>query len=234
MGPSRARARGGDAGERIAEQLRDEIVSGAIQPGSRIRQEELAERFSASRIPVREALHVLESDGLVRIVPNSGAWVSTLTLEECEEIYQMRERLEPLLLRYSAPLLDAEDLDELALLAHRISAPSVSTEEFLRLDSEFHLGTYAKATTSQLGELTRRLWNITAPYRRAYVDSWDKESRRIANEEHHLLLAALRDDDVEDAERVLAGHIRRTRRQLAKHPELFHSNTRPNHRRNQR
>lgn len=219
------RPRGGDAGDRIAEQVRRDIVGGAIGPGTRIRQEDLAERFNASRIPVREALHLLESEGLVRIVPNAGAWVATMTLAECEEIYQMRERLEPLLLRYSGPLLTPDDIAELAVLASRIGDPSISTDAFLQLDRQFHLATYARATTSQLGELTRRLWNVTAPYRRAYVNTWDKESRRIANEEHHLLIAALNDGDIEDAERVLAGHIRRTRRQLAKHPELFDTPT---------
>ncbi len=218
-----ARSRGGDAGGRIADQIRTEIVTGAIRPGSRIRQEHLAARFSASRIPVREALHTLESEGLVRIVPNSGAWVTTLTLAECEEIYQMRERLEPLLLRYSAPRLTREDIVALTELAGRISEPSTTTDDFLKLDRQFHLATYARASTSQLGDLIERLWNATAPYRRAYVDTWDQQARRIANEEHHLLIAALKDGDVEDAERVLAGHIRRTRRQLAKHPELFHT-----------
>lgn len=220
------KARGGDAGDRIAEHIRHDIVSGAIRPGSRIRQEDLAERFNASRIPVREALHILESEGLVRIVPNSGAWVATLTLAECEEIYQMRERLEPLLLRYSAPLLSHDDIDALAELATAISDPSITTDDFLVLDRRFHLATYARASTSLLGDLTRRLWNATAPYRRAYVATWDAESRRIANDEHHLLIAALCDGDIEDAERVLAGHIRRTRRQLAKHPELFDSTVR--------
>lgn len=215
------KVRGGDAGERIADQIRQDIVAGAIRPGSRIRQEDLALRFNASRIPVREALHILESERLVRIVPNSGTWVATLTLVECEEIYQMRERIEPLLLRYSAPNLTDEDIDALAALAAEINDPNISTDDFLTLDRQFHLATYAGASTSVLGDLTRRLWNATAPYRRAYIATWDSDSRRIANDEHHLLIAALCDDDIEDAERVLAGHIRRTRRQLSKHPELF-------------
>ncbi|MCR2799556.1 GntR family transcriptional regulator [Microbacterium sp. zg-Y818] len=215
------RTRDGDAGARIADGIRSRIVAGTYPPGTRIRQEDVAAEFGASRVPVREAIRQLEYEGLVTVVPNSGAWVSRLTLAECEEVYQMRERLEPLLLRYSAPQLGADDLGRLAELAQRISEVGEDTETFLRLDREFHLASYATAQTSQLDPLVRKLWNTTAPYRRAYVSSWDADARRIAHEEHHLMVAALKDGDLEEAERVLGGHIRRTRRHLARTPHIF-------------
>ncbi|MFC7789083.1 GntR family transcriptional regulator [Microbacterium sp. MAHUQ-60] len=217
------RTRGGDAGARIAAGIRARIISGQHPPGTRIRQEDLAAEFGASRVPVREAIRQLEFEGLLTVVANAGAWVSSLTLAECEEVYQMRERLEPLLLRYSAAALDTADLDHLADLAERISRAGDDTEEFLALDREFHLFSYARAQTTQLEQLIHKLWNTTAPYRRAYVASWQSTSRSIAHEEHHLMVEALRDGDVEEAEHVLAGHIRRTRRQLSKHPSIFHS-----------
>lgn len=216
-----ARSRDGDAGARIAHGIRAAIIAGAYPPGTRIRQEDVAAEFGASRVPVREAIRQLEYEGLVTVVPNAGAWVSRLTLAECEEVYQMRERLEPLLLRYSAPGLDDDRLGHLGELAQRISDAGDDTEAFLTLDREFHLASYAAARTAQLDDLVLKLWNTTAPYRRAYVASWSAEARRIAHEEHHLMVAALRDGDVEEAERVLAAHIRRTRRQLAKHPHVF-------------
>jgi len=216
-----ARTRDGDAGARIADGIRARIVAGAYPPGTRIRQEDVAAEYGASRVPVREAIRQLEYEGLITVVPNSGAWVSRLTLAECEEVYQMRERLEPLLLRYSAPALAPDDLSQLAELAQRISEAGDDTEAFLTLDREFHLASYAAAETSQLDGLVHKLWNTTAPYRRAYVSSWDPDSRRIAYDEHHLIVAALRDGDTEEAERVLAGHIRRTRRQLARNPHVF-------------
>lgn len=218
-----SRPRGGDAGARIAARIRDEILQGALAPGTRIRQEDIAERFGASRVPVREALRILTHEGLVTVIANSGAWVSRLTLAECEEVYQMRERLEPLLLRYSAPKLGPEDFAALDELSARIGAASqaADTDAFLQLDREFHLASYVHAETQQLGDLISKLWNSTAPYRRAYVATWSPELRRIANDEHNIMIATLRDGDFGEAERVLEGHIRRTRRQLAKHPELF-------------
>jgi DNA-binding GntR family transcriptional regulator len=217
---SKRLTRDGDAGARIAERIRGGILEGEYPPGTRIRQEDVAERFGASRVPVREALRILEHEGLVTLVANTGAWVAQLTLAECEEIYQMRERLEPLLLRFSAPGLTSEDLDQLQDLAERMVAAS-DVDTFLALDRAFHLGAYARATTTQLGELVVKLWNTTQPYRRAYSRSMDDDASRIAHDEHHLIVSDLRDGDIEDAERVLAAHIRRTRRQLARHPDLF-------------
>jgi len=217
------RTRGGDAGARIAQTVRAGIISGELPPGTRIRQEDLADRFGASRVPVREALRQLEYEGLVTVIANTGAWVSRLTLAECEEIYQMRERLEPLLLGMSARSMAASSLSHLDDLAGRISSVDSDVDAFLRLDREFHLATYGGAQTAHLGELVNKLWNATAPYRRAYVSRWNAEARRIAIEEHHLMLSSLKDNDVEEAERILASHIRRTRRQLARHPDVFNT-----------
>ena len=94
--------RDGSASARIAEAVRRAILSGEYQPGERIVQDDLAERYGGSRIPVREALRQLESEGLVRLVANTGAWVQSLTMAQCSEVYQTRERLEPPLLRHSA------------------------------------------------------------------------------------------------------------------------------------
>jgi len=212
--------RDGNARARIADQVRTAILGGEYPPGSRVRQEDLAARFGASRVPVREALRILESDGLITVVANTGAWVTRLNLDECTEIYQIRERLEPLLLRMSIPGLRLGTLDELDELSHRmVTADSV--EEFLRLDRQFHLLSYVGAETVQLGDLVHRLWNTTHHYRRAYTRLLDPGSNRIVHDEHHMLVLAMREHDTEAAEQVLAGHIRRTRLHLSRHPEIF-------------
>jgi DNA-binding GntR family transcriptional regulator len=212
--------RDGDAGVRVAARIRDGILAGEYPPGTRIRQEDVAERFGASRVPVREALRILESEGLVTLVANTGAWVATLTLAECEEIYQMRERLEPLLLRYNVPLLDDAAIDELQLLADAMER-SHDVEQFLRLDRQFHLASYAADETAVLGEMVLRLWNRTQHYRRAFTRMFRSEGDRSVHHEHQLIVSAIRHRDADEAERVLAGHIRRTRLELSRHPEIF-------------
>ncbi|MDA7807090.1 GntR family transcriptional regulator, partial [Aquiluna sp.] len=103
--------------EKIASKLRSQILAGKLVPGSRILQEQLAEEFGASRLPVRDALRRLQAEGLVTIVANTGAWVSKLTKAECEDAYQIRERLEPLLMRQSAAGITDETIEKLTQLA---------------------------------------------------------------------------------------------------------------------
>ncbi|MBN9605153.1 MAG: GntR family transcriptional regulator [Actinomycetales bacterium] len=209
----------GAAGARVASVLRDAILAGEYGPGDRIRQEDLAVRLGASRVPVREALRRLESEGLVTLVANTGAWVSRLSLADCEELYQVRERLEPLLLRMNLPALDAEDVTRLGELAERMER-SRDVEEFLQLDREFHLSCY-RIETEMLGETVVRLWNRTHHYRRAFTRVFRAEGDRSVHHEHHLLVHAIERGDADEAERVLTSHIRRTRLELSRHPEVF-------------
>jgi DNA-binding GntR family transcriptional regulator len=213
-------SRNGDAGSRIADSLRHAILSGDYPPGSRIRQEDLAEEFGASRIPVREALRTLESEGLVTLVANTGAWVAHLSLEECQELYQIRERIEPLLLRYSLQELDDSTLDRLGELADEMQE-GTNVERFLQLDREFHLLSYSAASSLVLGDMVQRLWNSTQHYRRAFTLVVGPVGNRAVHYEHQLLVGAMRRRDSDDAERILLGHIRRTRLELLGHPELF-------------
>jgi DNA-binding GntR family transcriptional regulator len=213
----------GAAGLRVADALRASILAGDYQPGERIRQEVLAERYGASRVPVREALRTLEAEGLVTLVANTGAWVSRISLAECDEMYQIRERIEPLLLRFNLSLLSAADVAELDRLATAMEEADV--EEFLALDRRFHLSCYALAPTSVLGDLVIQLWNRTQHYRRAFTRVFRSEGDRSVHHEHHLLVAAIRRGDADEAERVLSGHIRRTRLELARHPEVFAETT---------
>jgi DNA-binding GntR family transcriptional regulator len=205
---------------RIADRLRRAILAGEFAPGERMRQEVIATQFGASRLPVREALRILQSDGLVTLVANSGAWVSQLDERECAESYEIRERLEPLLLRESMPGLTVDDIAKMRSLAEEMERkPEVET--FLRLDRKFHLLSYSRAETVLLSSLIERLWNTTQHYRRAFAVLVGAEGRRVVHYEHFLLVDAIQRGDAEDAQRVLGGHIRRTRLELAQHPEVF-------------
>ena len=210
------------ASHRIADRLRAQILGGELAPGERIRQEELADEFGASRIPVREALRILVTDGLVTMVSNQGAWVSSLTMEECAEQYSIRERIEPLLLRQSMPALTADTFAQLdELLTQMESIAEVG--EFIALDRRFHELTYSGCPTGTLADIITQLWNTTQHYRRVYSElvRGTGSGLDMTHLEHRLLLDAIRRNDPDDAERILAGHIRRTRLELEKHPEVF-------------
>ena len=214
--------RDGVTGSRVAHELRADILHGAYPPGTRLRQEELATQYGASRLPIREALRILEAEGLITTVANAGAWIASLSPDECAELYQVRERIEPLLLRYSMLHVTPADIDRLGELAEEMRNTR-DIEQFLALDREFHLGSYRGAETTFLRPTIERLWNATQHYRRAFTRLLDVESNRIVHDEHHMLVAAIRENDPDEAERVLFGHIRRTRLQLTRHPEVFAS-----------
>ncbi len=212
----------GVASTRIADALRAAILDGSYRPGERIRQEDVAARSGASRIPVREALRVLQAEGLVTLIANSGAWVTRLTLAECAELYQIRERLEPLLLRASLPGLDDAVIGRLAELAEAMERSGGDVGAFLRADREFHLASYSAAAPGETSQIIGRMWNSTQHYRREFTKLAVRRGGLGATHlEHRLLLDCLRREDADNAESVLVMHIRRTRLELSRHLEIF-------------
>ena len=211
---------GGAASARVAAYLRAAILGGELRPGDRIRQEDIAEKFGASRLPVREALRMLEAEGLTEHEPNKGARVPRLTRHEVEVIYRMRERLEPLALAESLPQLSTADHEQLEEVQQRIEAND-DLEKFLDLDREFHMLTYSGCGIDPLNSMVTRLWNSTQHYRRSYVELGGHSRMWVVNSEHRLILDAVVRRDAIDAERFVEGHIRRTRIELGQHPEVF-------------
>ena len=218
--PEVSGALAGPASQRVADYLREAILGGDIGPGQRVRQAMVAERFGASRLPVREALRMLEAEGLIENEANKGARVPLLDSREVDIIYQMRERLEPLALSQSIPHLTAGDMRSLEQIQDSIEINS-DVRGFLQLDREFHLLTYSRCHFDQLTSMVTRLWNSTQHYRRAFVSSSGPGRMWVINSEHRLLLDAIQRHDTTDAERYLSGHIRRTRVALANHPKVF-------------
>lgn len=172
--------------------------------------------YCASRIPVREALRELESEGLVVLVPNSGAWVARFDVAECDETYKIRERLEPLALGESIARMNAETVECLAEMGRRLEA-TTEVEEFLRLDREFHLLSYGAAGMPALAAMIDKFWNKTQHYRRSYANLIGPTGQWIIHSEHRLIIEAIRRRDVRDARHLLESHIRRTRRDLIAH-----------------
>lgn len=208
------------ASQRIAHVLAQRILGGELAPGTRIKQDELADELDASRIPVREALRILESRGLVTLRANSGAWVAEMSLHDLGLSYQIREQIEPLLLRESLPRLASRDLDRMREIQAEIEG-TTDVERFLVLDREFHWTSYAGAQAPQLSAMVERLWDTTQHYRRAFARMAGTDRAWIINTEHRLLIEAVTASDLENASTVLAMHIRRTRLELGRHPELM-------------
>lgn len=143
-----------------------------------------------------------------------------MDLDECDFIYRVRERIEPLALEESVPRLTSEDHQRLTEIQAEIERND-DVDRFLVLDRELHLLTYSGCRTAELIGMVTRYWNTTQHYRRAFARLAGRDRKWIIDAEHRLLIDAIINRDIVEAERCLVGHIRRTRVELAKHPELF-------------
>jgi len=217
-----AGSRRGPTGSMVIDQLREGILSGRYPAGTRIRQETLAAEFGTSRLPVRDAFQRLESEGLITLIPNSGAWVASLDLNESIEMYKIREALEPLALAESIPYLTSEKLEDLEAQAEAIGRCE-DPAEYIRLDRIFHLAMYDSERLPRLTPMIEQFWNMTQKYRRAFTKQATGHYWDATNNEHSLILEAVREGDAEAASALARLHIRRTRLILTDHAELFDS-----------
>jgi len=216
--PERPRADGPyqPVSQTIFRGVRDRILSGELAPGARILQESIAEEYGVSRIPVREALRLLESAGLLTLKPHSGAHVARVDVEEGIELYRLREVVEPLLLEESVRRLTDEQKAEIVARARAVEEHAGDASRWLMEDREFHLATFVGARKGHTRELVQRFWNQTQHYRRAHISGMTAEQLEVVHMEHRLIVdAILRGDAVEAAERQRS-HIRRTRVDLVR------------------
>lgn len=191
--------------------IREGILSGALAPGSLIPQGTLAEQMGISRIPVRDALRQLESEGLVQIPTNRAARVAVVGIEELRELYDLREMIEPYAISRSVPLLSQPMLDRIATLAEMFDARIDSEEEVLRIDKEFHLLSMSAVPSVRVKRLVQELLNATQQYRRAHWASNSEHSHPPISKDHHELVEALLNRDANRAAEIARRHLRRTR-----------------------
>jgi DNA-binding GntR family transcriptional regulator len=216
-------AEAGSLTDYIAGELREKIFRHELKPNEPIRQEKIALELGTSRLPVREALRRLESEGLVVIRPYSGARVAILDHVECEEIYKIRERLEPLAISESIPFLTTAQQDEVQRLADVLPALRGDGVAWLQGDRDFHLATYAGIRSPRLLTMIVGYWNTTQHFRRLLLSTFSDHDYDMVEAEHALIVDAVRTRDVRFAEDMLRIHIERSRIRLSERSALFDS-----------
>lgn len=207
--------------QQVARWLREAIYAGRLEAGQPVRQEAVAEELGVSRIPVREALRQLETEGLVVLRPHSGARVASLDYAECEEIYKMRERLEPLALAESMQRISDEQLEEATLCAQALEASRGDPLAWIEGDRRLHLACYAGVATPRLLNLITGFWNTTQHYRLALLTTFSERDYELQTSEHMLILDALASRSTRVGEDLMRAHIERSRRRLTRNPGLF-------------
>ena len=189
------------AQELVLNAVRQAILTGVLEPHMRLRQEELADLFGTSRIPVREALRALEYEGLVQSEPHRGFAVTALDADDVEEVYELRFLLESHAIRLALPLLTDEDLEELEALYTTMSTAETPDEQ-LAARERFYIHLYSATGRPRLVGLIARLRQEVARGLR-----WP--TLQQAPSIHETFWDAVRTGDAERAVAQLSAHYRR-------------------------
>lgn len=198
----------------IVEQLRRDILDGTYAAGDQLRQDALAASFEVSRIPVREALFQLEAEGLVLIEPHKGAIVSAFSLEEIDDVFDLRVLLEPRLLAQSAPLLTPQDFAEISALdaAFKDAIAAQDVAQWGQLNARYHLALCRHARQPRTLAIVTSLLQTSDRFTRVQMNSTPALHR--AESEHRKLLRLCQEGKVAQACDYLVAHIEKVRRDL--------------------
>lgn len=185
--------------------LRSRILGGAIRVGTRIDIAGIAEALGISRMPVREALRQLDTEGLVTIRPNRGAVVATLTPAEIEEHFLMRAALEPLALRLAMPRFAPSDMAELRFLAERLEEAEAEPEEWIRRHKALHEFVTGKSGRRHLAREIRRITEAVEPHLVHHIATY--RIAELPGHEHRTLVTAIASGDITTAEQAMRDHV---------------------------
>lgn len=187
--------------------LRQAILEGRLKPGERLMEIKLADRLGVSRTPVREAIHMLELEGLVLMVPRKGAQVANITEQDLKEVLEVRRGLEELVVRFACQRITREQLEGLKKSAKNFEMliPGGDLTALAKADVRFHELVYEAADNKRLNQILINLREQMYRYRIEYLK--DKKAREGLAKEHWNLYWALADKDYESAKRIIDGHI---------------------------
>lgn len=194
---------------RVRDQLQHAILEGSLEPGARLRAEALAQRFGTSRTPVREALLVLEAEGLVTLEPHKGAVVRAFDGADLLELYEIRALIEPHAAARAAERITAPDKVRLVELAERAAvldpADPTAIDEHIALNETFHRTILEAAASQRLTTAMRAVAGIPRIFRQVF---WRDEAQRAQSLAcHRELAAALHAGRPQMAEAVMRMHI---------------------------
>jgi DNA-binding GntR family transcriptional regulator len=212
---------GGDAvetlplNEQIAARLRDDVLSGRLPAEQRLAQQELAARFHVSRIPVRDALRMLEAEGLVTYHPRMGATVTALTVADLDELYEMRMALEPANARRAVrALVPADD----TALAEHLRAMKASTDDaraWFQAHADFHRVLNERSGQGRINALLDNLRRQTERYVRFFQLVEDNASGLLS--EHDRIRVAAKRRNAAEVETAIREHLRMVRDKVVSH-----------------
>lgn len=187
--------------------IKESILSLRIPPGTQLHIDQMADQMGTSRTPIREALLRLESDGLIRVSPRVGFFVTEITKRDLSELFEIREMLESQAAKEAASALSDQDLAYLASLLHTSEAAVERGDlsKFLETEIQFHNFIVQHARNRRLVSMMESLRDLT--YRERVISLQSIDNVRATVNEHRKILQALRDHNPELASQLMSEHI---------------------------
>lgn len=189
--------------------LRDAIMKGILVPGQHLMELPLAHQLGVSRTPVREAIHMLELEGLVIMAPHKGARVAAISEKDLIDVLEVRTALEELAVRLACSRIEYKDLEKLEEINQKfIDACRSSRNDIIRiaqLDEEFHQLIYEVANNDKLLQLLNQMMGQMYRFRIEHIKL--KERRQVLIGEHKVLIMALANRNEEAAIDAIRKHI---------------------------
>lgn len=190
----------------VFESLREAIMGGALKPGERLMETQLAEELGVSRTPVREAIRKLELEKFVVMIPRKGAYVAGVSLKDISEVFEIRSALEGLAANLAAERITDDELEQMErVLFYRSDDEAVDLEQLVKSDTDFHALVYQASRNERLIHI---LANLREQIQRFRATSLAVPGRmKLAVDEHRMIVEALRNHNSEEAQALAIAHI---------------------------
>jgi len=203
--------------QKVYRALKTEIIKGSLKPGTKLSEGKIAEQMGVSRTPVREALKELAAEGFVKMNPNQAVVVSNASVEDVQEVLQIRGVLEGLAARLAAKLIRKEEIKELEKYIDQMEyyAKKNDSLSFSEIDAEFHEIILDICGNSRLVQIRKNLSDQAHRYR---IRSLSIPGRlKYSLKEHKEILKALKRKDSEQADRLSQIHIKNVLKNILEH-----------------
>jgi DNA-binding GntR family transcriptional regulator len=199
-------------GQHVLEKLKNAIIQGHLPAGNRVVESRIAEALGISRTPVREAIHKLEREGLLKKLPQGGFLVAGLTREDIEETFGIRSVLESYAAKLAAMNHQADEIDPLErkIDEFEVALDEGRMEKLLRINTEFHDLLYALSRSPRLIKMINDLREQIYRFRGIILKM--EKMAKVSNQDHKKMLSAMKKRDAERVELLVREHILRGQR----------------------
>lgn len=201
---------------RVFNRLREDILSGKYKEHEELKEVAIGEELGVSRTPVREAFRQLELEGLIQIIPNKGAYVTGITTKDVGDIYMIRSYLEGLCARWATEHMTREQLEEMEenIFLSEFHASKGHFEQMAEMDNRFHEILYESCNSKQLEHLLRDFHRYVLRVRQKTLADMERSAK--SNQEHKLIMEAIKGKDADQAEKLANQHILRAYENMVK------------------